>query len=183
MTRIEGAKRLHVMSLMLLPLLLLAGCADSNNGDVLDPQKSGLTGTWDYLVTNGYQARFVNCTGDATVLEGETLVNGMALAPICMTGVTFQVDQSGDAFEAPPYQVTCSDGAGASVSGVGQVNVLDIGGQWDSVSDQGVTSAQMFTGYIVGNTIELSESRRVFTGAFEGACDFSPALTVTVTVQ
>ena len=163
--------------------MLCGGCAGTNDGDRLDPSKSGLQGTWEYLVLNTYDARFTGCTGDAGVLEGVTLYEGMALAPICQTAVQFPVNQVGSAFDAPPHQVTCSLGAQASVSGFGQIVEPDLGGQWESVSDQGVTTTQEFTGVIVGSTIELSETRRTFVGDFQGSCDFSPPLDVVVTVQ
>lgn len=163
--------------------LLLAGCAGSNDGDVLDPMKGGLEGTWEYLVTNAFDATFTGCTADAAVLEGATFYEGLSLAPICTTAVTFDVNQSGDEFLLPPHQVTCSDGASAVMTGFGLVNDSDIGGQWESVSDRGVAAVQLFTGVIVGNTIELTESSRSFSGAFQGGCDFSPPLTALVTVQ
>jgi hypothetical protein len=163
--------------------VLLVGCASSHTGEVLDPEKSGLQGTWEYLVTNGYQATFSGCSGDAEVLEGLTLVEGLSSAPICMAAVTFEVQQDGDAFQAPPYDVVCSDDDIASVTGFGQIDDLDVVGQWDSVSARGVTASQAFSGYIVGNTIALTENRWTFSGAFRGACDFAPPLTAVVTVQ
>lgn len=163
--------------------LLLAGCADSHVGEVLDPAKSGLSGTWEYLLTNAYEATFNGCSGDAAVLEGATLYEGLSLAPICMSAVVFDVDQDGASFEVPAYQVACSDGSTASMTGSGQIAGHEIGGQWDSISNGGVTAVQLYSGQIVGNTIELSESRRTFDGAFQGTCDFVPALTAIVTVQ
>jgi len=163
--------------------VLCGGCAGTNEGDTLDPSKSGLQGTWEYLVLNTYDATFTGCSGDATLLEGVTLYEGLALAPICQTAVQFPVNQAGSAFDAPPHQVTCSDGAQASVSGFGQIADPDLGGQWESVSDQGVTTIQVFSGVIAGSTIELSETRRTFAGNFQGSCDFSPPLDVIVTVQ
>ena len=145
--------------------------------------KGGLQGTWDYLVTNAFDATFTGCTADAAVLEGATFYEGLSLAPICTTAVTFDVSQTGDEFLLPPHQVICSDGASAVMTGFGLVNDSDIGGQWESVSDQGVAAVQLFTGVIVGNTIELTESSRSFSGDFQGGCDFSPPLTALVTVQ
>ena len=168
---------------LVLICLFLAGCAGSNDGDVLDPAKDGLQGTWDYLVTNAFEATFTGCTGDATVLEGATLYEGLSLAPICLTAVTFDVNQTGDEFLLPPHQVTCSDGASAVMTGFGLIDDPDIGGQWESVSDQGVAAVQLFTGVIVGNTIELTEFSRTFSGAFQGECGFAPPLTALVTVQ
>jgi len=163
--------------------LLLSGCAGSNDGAVLDPLKSDLEGTWEYLVTNAFEATFTNCNGDAAVLEGATLYEGLSLAPICLTAVTFDVNQTGDAFDVPSHQVTCSDGATASMTGFGQIQDPDLGGQWESMSTQGVGAVQLFAGVIVGNTIELTESRRTFSGGFEGSCDLSPPLTAVVTGQ
>lgn len=163
--------------------LALVGCSSSNDGDLLSPAQSGLQGTWEYLVTNAYDARFSGCTGDAIVLEGATLVEGLSLAPICMTAVSFDVTQAGEEFQVPSYVVTCSDGATATVSGFGEISNPDLGGQWESVSSQGVEAVQAFTGVIVGNTIQLAEHRRTFGGAFGGACDFSPPLTALVTIQ
>jgi hypothetical protein len=163
--------------------LLIAGCASHNDGDVLEPAKSDLDGSWEYLVTNAYDARFSGCTGDASVLEGQTLYEGLALAPICLAAVTFEVSQAGALFELTPHEVTCSDGASATVGGSGEIHDPTIGGQWESTSSQGVAAVQEFTGTIVGQTIQLSEFRRTFSGAFAGACDLSPALTAVVTVQ
>jgi hypothetical protein len=163
--------------------LLLAGCAGSNDGDVLNPAKSDLDGTWEYLVTNAYEATFTDCSGDAVVLDGATLHEGKSLAPICLTAVTFDVTQAGEQFEVPPHPVTCSDGASASVSGSGLIEDPDLGGQWESMSDQGVAAVQLFTGVIVGNTIQLTETRRTFSGGFEGGCDLSPPVTALITVR
>ena len=167
----------------LLICFLLTACAGSNDGDVIDPAKSGLNGTWHYVVTNAFDATFSGCTGDAAVLEGETFHDGLALAPICRTAVTFDVNQVGETFQVPAYQVTCSDGASGSLSGFGQIADPDVGGQWDSASDSGVTATQIFSGTIAGDTIEVRESRRTFSGTFQGACDFSPELTAVVTVD
>jgi len=163
--------------------LLFTACASSNDGDVIDPAKSGLNGTWHYVVTNAFDATFSGCSGDATVLEGQTFHDGLALAPICRTAVTFDVHQVGEAFQVPAYQVTCSDGASGSLSGFGQIVDPELGGQWDSASDTGVTATQTFSGTIVGDTIEVRESHRTFSGTFQGACDFSPELTAVVTVD
>jgi hypothetical protein len=163
--------------------LLFTACAGSNDGDVIDPAKSGLNGTWTYLVTNAFDATFSGCTGDAAVLEGETFHDGLALAPICRTSITFDVSQVGEVFQVPAYQVTCTDGASGSMSGFGQIVGPQVGGQWDSASDTGVTATQIFTGTIVGDTIQVRESRRTFSGTFQGACDFSPELMAEVTVD
>lgn len=163
--------------------LLMTGCAGSNNGEILSPATNGLEGTWEYLVTNAYQATFTDCTGDATVLEGATLHEGMSLAPICTTAVVFDVTQAGDAFQAPPHATVCSDGANASVTGVGQIDDPELGGQWESTSDQGNSAVQLFSGVIQGNTIQLSESRRTFSGAFQGGCNLSPPVEAIVTIR
>jgi len=165
-----------------LACLALGGCSGTNRGDVLDPTKGDLGGSWDYLVTNAYQATFANCTGDATVLEGLTLHDGLSQAPICMNAVQFGANQTEDGFDVPPHPVTCSDGAAAAVGGFGQVAGQSVGGQWESLSNQGVEAIQVFTGVISGNTIELSESSRTFSGTFQGSCEFSPALRAVVTV-
>jgi hypothetical protein len=161
----------------------MAGCAGSNDGDVLNPANNDLNGTWDYLITNAFEARFVGCTGDATVLEGTKFIDGLSLAPICMNAVRFDVTQSGEAFDVPPHQGVCSLGSPASVTGSGFVQHRDLGGEWRSVSDDGVTAVQVFSGVIAGNTIELSESARTFSGDFNGGCSLSPPLTTLVTVQ
>ena len=163
--------------------LLLAGCAASHEGNVLNPSTGDLQGTWEYLVTNAYDATFSGCTGDAVVLEGATLYEGLSLAPICLTAVTFDANQEGDAFDVPPHEVVCSDGASATVTGFGQIQNPGLGGQWESTSDLGVSAVQLFTGVIAGNTIQLTELRRTFSGGFEGGCDFSPPLTALITVN
>ena len=160
-----------------------AGCTDSNRGEVLDPSNDGLAGTWEYLAMNAYEARFKNCTGDAAVLEGSTLYEGLAEAPICLTAVKFEAHQSGDAFDVPPHTVTCSDGASGTVSGAGLIADPSLGGEWESQSDRGVKSVQTFTGVINGNTIELAETHRTFSGSFSGGCDFSPPLSAVITVD
>ncbi len=167
----------------LLSLLAFAGCAGMNDGDALDPTTNGLQGTWEYLVTNAYESEFTGCTGDATVLEGATFFEALSLAPICLAGVTLDANQDGDSFEVLSHQVTCSDGAAASVSALGAVTESGIGGQWESASDRGVSAVQIFTGEITGNTIELTETRRIFSGDFQGACDLAPPLTAIVTVR
>ena len=170
-------------AVLFVSVVAFAGCAQMNDGEALDPATNGLQGTWEYLVTNAYEAEFIGCTGDATVLEGATFFDALTLAPICLTGVTLDANQDGDSFEVLSHQVTCSDGADASVSGLGEVTELGIGGQWESVSDQGVSAVQIFSGQISGDTIELTETRRIFDGDFQGACDLAPPLTAVVTVR
>jgi hypothetical protein len=166
-----------------IAFVCLIGCAASNDGDVLDPSKDGLEGTWDYLVTNAYEARFTDCTGDATVLEGATLYEGLSLAPICLAAVSFAADQNGDGFDVPPHAVSCSDGSSGTASGSGRISGFDVEGQWDSLSGLGVEAVQLFSGSISGNTIEITETHRSFDGTFRGECRFSPALTALITVH
>ena len=172
-----------VRAMLFLPFVAFAGCAGMNDGEALDPTTNGLQGTWEYLVTNAYEAEFIGCTGDATVLEGATFFDALSLAPICLAGVTLDANQDGESFEVLSHQVTCSDGAEASVSALGEVTELGIGGQWESVSDQGVSAVQIFSGEISGDTIELTETRRIFDGDFQGVCDLAPPLTAIVTVR
>ena len=169
--------------IVVIAALGVVGCSGQNNGDLLSPAMSGLDGTWEYLITNAHDARFSGCSGDAAVLEGATLFEGLSLAPICMTPVTFDVNQAGQTFDAETNQVTCSDGATAQIAGFGQIDDPVIGGQWESLSDGGVESIQSFTGVIAGNTIQISELRRDFTGNFEGGCDLSPPVEAIITVQ
>ena len=86
-------------AILLLTIIAFAGCAGMNDDDGLDPTTNGLEGTWEYLVTNAYEAEFTGCSGDATVLEGATFFEGLSLAPICITGVTVAAIQDGDSFE------------------------------------------------------------------------------------
>ena len=79
--------------------------------------------------------------------------------------------------------LACSDGAAGTVSGAGLIADPDLGGEWESESDRGVKSVQSFTGVINGNTIELVETHRTFSGTFSGSCDFSPPLAAVVTVE
>lgn len=170
-------------AILLLTIIGFAGCAGMNQGDGLDPTSNGLEGTWEYLVTNAYEAEFTGCSGDATVLEGATFFEALALAPICLTGVTVAANQDGDSFEVLSHSVTCSDGAVAVVTASGVVTDSAIGGQWESTSDRGVSAVQVFSGQITGNTIELTETRRIFDGDFQGACDLTPPLTAVITVE
>ena len=170
-------------AVVLFSLIALAGCAGSNEPGALDPTSNGLQGTWEYLVTNAYEAEFTGCSGDATVLEGATFFEGLGLAPICLAGVTVAANQDGEAFEVLSHSVTCSDDAVATVRAFGVVSDTGVGGQWESDSSLGVSAVQIFTGHIVGDTIQLAETRRIFEGDFQGACDLSPPLTAVVTVR
>ncbi len=170
-------------AVVFLSIIAFAGCAGMDDGEALDPTTTGLQGSWEYLVINAYEAEFTGCTGDATVLEGATFFEALSLAPICLAGVTLDANQDGDSFEVLSHRVTCSDGDEASVSALGAVTESGIGGQWDSASDLGVNAVQIFSGQITGNTIELTETRRIFDGDFQGACDIAPPLTAVVTVQ
>ena len=175
--------RNRLLLIAALACAFLVRCSASHEGDVLDPANGDLQGTWEYLVTNAYDATFTGCTGDAAVLEGATLYEGLSLAPICLAPVTMAVQQAGDAFDVPPHAVVCSDGASASVTGFGQIADPALGGQWESTSEEGVLAVQTFAGVISGNTIQLTEMRRNFSGSFEGQCDFSPPLSALITVR
>lgn len=168
-----------------LSSIVVVGCADSNDdvGSLLDPEKSGLQGNWEYLVMNAYEARFSGCTGDAAVLEGATFYDAQGLAPMCLVAGTFEVRQVGDAFQIMSHDVTCSDGTPATVTGIGQIGDTFVGGQWDSSSAQGVSAVQVFSGSVIGNTIAMNETRRSFTGGLEGTCELTPPLIASVTVQ
>ncbi len=183
MKNLESTAPLLRFTLCVCVLVSVAGCAGQNEGYVLNPATGDLDGSWEYLMTNFYQATFTGCTADAAVLEGVTLYEALPLAPICLTGVVFDAVQVEDSFNVPAHSITCSDGAGAAVTANGAIVDLDISGQWVSSSDQGVDAVQIFTGTIVGNTIELTETRRTFSGSFQGSCDFTPPLTSVISVQ
>ncbi len=170
------------LSVVFLSIIVFAGCSGMNDDQAPDPT-TGVQGTWEYLVINAYEAEFTGCTGDATVLEGSTFFEALSLAPICLAGVTLDANQDGDSFEVLSHRVTCSDGVEASVSALGAITGSGIGGQWESSSDLGVSAVQIFSGQMTGNTIELTESRRIFDGDFQGACDLAPPLIAVVTVQ
>ncbi|MCP3978857.1 MAG: hypothetical protein GY716_05935 [bacterium] len=160
--------------------LLVAGCSQQNDGGILTDSSDGLAGTWDYLVTNAYEAVFTGCTGDAAVLEGKTFVEGMSAAPICIVSTRFDVQQSGDdGMTVVPHAVSCSDGSTADVSGQGVVAAGTVDGSWSSSSDGGVMSTQSFSATRLGDTLEIEETARSFAGSFSGSCSLSPALSAT----
>ena len=71
----------------------------------------------------------------------------------------------------------------AIVTGAGVFGDSSLAGQWESQSSGGVIAIQSFTGTTTGDLIELLETSRTFAGTFEGSCDLSPPLSVTVTVN
>jgi hypothetical protein len=160
--------------------LVLAGCAGSNDADVVDPLKTDISGTWSYLATNGHEATFVGCSGDATILEGLTFAGAMSQVSICIVPGSMQVVQSGETFAVLPRSVTCSDGSEAMLSGEGVFSGATVVGEWNSVSDGEVVSTQVYSGSTSGETISILESTRVFSGSFAGACDLSPPLAATL---
>ena len=167
----------------LLAICVAAGCASLNNDNLTNPLDAGLSGTWAYVVNNGYTSRYAGCTGDAQILEGLTFVDGMAVAPICLVSVYFEVLQEGSAFAVVPHTVDCSDGSSAVMSGIGTADETSLGGEWLSESEQGVVAAQEFSGSMTGSTILISETGRTFSGTFQGSCQLSPALRATIQVQ
>jgi len=169
-------------ALALLAVLSLAGCASSHLGDTIDLEQNGLQGDWQYLVTNAYEATFVGCGGDAAVLEGKTFAQAQSLVPMCLPAGSFGVAHSGGDFSVPAYAVTCSDGSTGSAGGAGEVVASSVGGQWESISQAGVSAQQTFTGVVQGETIHLSETRRAFSGALSGACDLVPPLVAEIHV-
>ena len=175
----------YYLPLLLLAPLCLTGSGCSGTDEVLDLAGvlPNLGGTWNYQIDNPDQATFVNCTGDAAVLEGRTWNEALALAPICHVGSSFQVTQNVGTLLVVPHNVTCSDGSTAVISGVGIVTSDSASGQWNGASDQNVNSTQNFDGSVAGNVVTLTEDARDFSGAFQGSCDISPALAATVTVQ
>ena len=90
-------------AVVFLSIIVFAGCAGMNDDGAIDPTTNGLEGTWEYLVTNAYEAEFSGCSVDATVLEGATFFEALSLAPICLAGVTLDADQDGDSFEAAKF--------------------------------------------------------------------------------
>ena len=162
---------------------LAAGCGSDPVAELLDLPIADVEGSWSYEVTNGDEATFVNCSGDATVLEGESFDAAQAMAPICHITGPVAVTQDLAALVVLPGSVTCSDGSNAVLSGLGFVTEDAVDGQWDSASEDNVLASQAFEGSVAGTTITLSEDHRDFSGNFQGSCDLEPALTASVSVQ
>lgn len=178
---LPSTKRLCLVALV--SLSALAGCASTDIGNELGAGAGGVEGNWGYVITNASSATFTGCTGQAAVLEGVSYSAAAAIAPICGVAVEFDVTQADSDFQVVPHSVTCSDGSTASVAGLGQLIAAEVAGQWETASDQGVNAVQVFSGVVTGNLIRIIESRRTFSGAFDGACDLSPSLEATVYVE
>jgi hypothetical protein len=173
----------------LLLTCVIGGCAGSSHGESTRGTGLGLTGPEDsvagtgfYLVENAYEAEFVDCTGQAAVLEGLTFVEGYALAPICVASGTFDVIQTGNTLSMVTHEVDCSDGSSATVSGTADFGADVLSGAWESTSVGGVSSSQVFSGTMSATSIRILESRRTFVGAFDGECAIAPALSATLTI-
>jgi len=154
----------------------------SPDGGVISPELETLSGTWDYQIMNAYDARFVDCSGDAAVLEGKSFYEGFAVAPICTVPNSFDVVQDGAALEFMPGNVDCS-GSTAAVSGHGVVAENSLGGSWEVASADGVVAVHAFAGTMDGNVLAIRESGRSFAGSFQGACELQPPLEAAVTIR
>jgi hypothetical protein len=159
------------------------GCSSNDVAEVLGLPLADVDGNWSYAITNGDQATFVGCSGDAAVLEGQTFDDAQSMAPICHLDGSVTVAQDLAAMIVMPDNVTCSDGSSAVVSGVGIVTEDSVSGEWNSASDQNVIAMQSFDGAVNGSTITLTEDSRDFSGDFDGSCDIFPPLSATVTIQ
>ncbi len=169
--------------LLVLTLCLAAGCSQLND-EIALPGAGALAGSWEYVAANAHSATFSNCSGDATVLEGATVVDGMGLAPLCRVRGTFEVIRVADAFEVVPFQVACSDGGTAAVSGGGAFTGTTIEGAWQTLSSSGVAAVQAFSGVVSGtDQLVVQEGYWSFAGSFTGSCELAPPLTATVEIR
>ena len=168
---------------LVLSSLMGTGCTSSDDSGVLNPSKNGLQGTWSYIILNGNEATYTDCTGDAAVLEGVSFAEAAAVVPICLVSSVFDVVQAEESFTVVAHEVTCSDGSTGSAFGEGAIIDGALSGEWETTSGGGVVASQSFTGEAIGNTLEVRESERVFSGSLQGSCEISPDLTVLISVD
>ncbi len=184
--RTEYRSRHGYVLVLALSCLLTAACSGTDVVEqFVDAALADVDGTWSYQIDNGDQATFDACTGDATILEGLTWNQAQAQGPLCHVDNSFEVTQSLAAMVMTPEDVGCGGAGGttATITGYGVVGENTVDGRWESSSSQNVDATQYFTGTVSGNTISLSENRRSYGGSFTGACDITPALAATVTIQ
>ena len=155
-----------------------------NDTDVMPTGESASgQGTWVYWVTNAYDARFTNCTGDAVILEGKNWVEAQALAPICSVAASFDVTEQQGLVDVEAHTVGCSDGSDGSASGSGEYSGPVLNGQWETLSDGGVSAIQAFSSSVIGDQVTITETSRTFSGSFNGSCFFTPALQANAVIQ
>lgn len=161
-----------------------SGCTALGSEDALGSgSPSADRVTWEQVLNNPYDATFTGCGGDAAVLEGKTVVDGLELAPLCLVTGSFGIVRDGTSFSVEAFRVACSDGSTALISGSGVWTETSVSGQWESALDSGVDGVQVYSGPASGNLLVLDHTRVTFGGAFEGSCSLSPALSASVVVQ
>lgn len=178
-----------IVALAVLMSCVVGGCAGSPHGESTTGLGLGstlsdgtLSGTGYYLIENAYEAEFVNCTGQAAILEGRSFAEGYALAPICLAAGSFDVIQNGNTLSMLAHQVDCSDGGTAEVSGTADIGTDALSGSWASSSAGGVSASQSFSGTMSTNSIRILEHQRSFTGTFDGECGLTPPLSASLTL-
>ena len=173
---------MRALAWTMLLCVACVGCGGSSDSGVISPELQTLSGTWNYQIVNAYEARFVECTGDAAILEGMSFYPGLSAAPLCAVPNSLEVIQNGDTLEVLPQDVDCG-GVPASVAGQGAISADWISGAWEIASNEGLAAVHQFSGTMSGSHLELLESARSFEGMFAGACNLAPPLKATVTIR
>ena len=169
-----GMKRLG----LLVILLAAMGCGSSSAPAMMAPT-ANVAGTWNITITNSGAAKFVNCTGDFSILEGLTFEAVIGASTITCTSPPIVVTQSGTAFTVTAQSYACSDGTSGTTGGGGTVSGNSISGQLDTISNSGWVATELSTGSVAGTALTLNSSRITYSGSLQGGCSFSPQLNYT----
>ncbi len=174
------------------PLLVAAGMLAfvncSGGGTLSTSETSDVSGTWQATDTNGASAIFANCSGQLSGLNGSPY---SALLGDWLACGSFHTSQSGTVYTLAGQHISCtpfypSPGSGWMTGG-GTVNGRFVEGQFEFALPPvaGNTSwIEHYTGDVAGDKVFLTASRITQSGVLgSGACDLSPPLSVTFTVD
>ena len=141
-------------------------------------------GTWDGVWENPDVATFENCTGFSTDLEGVTVAEVSALAPVCTTPTAFQVLQGNNDLQTIARTFSCDDASSYVESGSGNIQGNDL--EMDITSEsstEGWTAVGLWDGTVSGSIIRIESHHISVSGIQAGSCDIEPPLRMDATLS
>ena len=159
------------------------GCNSGGDGGVISQPPADVAGIWDTVATNAGSSILTGCTGDFASLNGLTAAAVLSAANCQDSGPIVTV-QSGDSYTHLARDFACDDGNYGTRAGGGTVSGNSLAGQMDTISQAyGYTGSAFVTGTVTSaDHIALSQNRITSNGSVVGSCNFSPALSISVTI-
>jgi hypothetical protein len=177
-------KRLLVLGVF-ATLTMAMSCPGEDREKNAGAKPADVEGIWDGVWLNSDIATFQNCTGFSTGLEGVTVAEVSASAPVCTTPTAFQVLQSNNDLVTVARTFSCDDGSSYIESGIGNIrgNDLEMDVTSESPTD-GWMAVELWDGTVVSDIIVRIDSHHISVSGLQvGSCDIEPPLRMDATLS